>query len=58
MTIERFINQASAGWTTYGTFFEERINAKNAQAQSETPKVEVGMQYTRLRLRDFDATDL
>src|SRR5262245_40167414 len=25
MTTERFINQASAGWTTYGTFFSRRI---------------------------------
>ena len=33
------------------------VPAQNAQAQSETPKVEVGVHYTRLRLRDFDATD-
>ena len=31
--------------------------AQNAQAQSETPKVEFGAQYTLLRLRDFDTTD-
>jgi Outer membrane protein beta-barrel domain len=31
--------------------------AQNAQAQSETPKVEVGAHYTLLRLRDFDTTD-
>src|SRR5262249_29308845 len=32
------------------------VPAQNAQAQShsETPKVEVGVQYTFLRLRDFD----
>jgi hypothetical protein len=32
-------------------------SAQNAQAQSETPKVEVGVHYTMLRLRDFDAND-
>jgi hypothetical protein len=31
--------------------------AQNAQAQSETPKVEIGTHYTLLRLRDFDTTD-
>ncbi|MGH9766064.1 MAG: outer membrane beta-barrel protein [Blastocatellia bacterium] len=31
--------------------------AQNAQAQSETPKVELGAHYTVLRLRDFDTTD-
>jgi hypothetical protein len=34
------------------------VSTQNAQAQSsETPKVEVGVQYTLLRLRDFDTTD-
>ena len=35
------------------------VPAQNAQAQSrsETPKVEVGAQYTFLRLRDFDIND-
>jgi hypothetical protein len=33
------------------------VPAQNAQAQSETPKVEFGAQYTLLRLRDFDTTD-
>lgn len=34
------------------------VTAQNAQAQSsETPKMEVGVQYTLLRLRDFDTTD-
>jgi hypothetical protein len=34
------------------------VTAQNAQAQSsETPKVEVGVHYTLLRLRDFDTTD-
>lgn len=33
-------------------------STQNAQAQSsETPKVEVGVHYTLLRLRDFDTTD-
>jgi outer membrane scaffolding protein for murein synthesis (MipA/OmpV family) len=29
------------------------VSAQNAQAQSETPKVEVGAHYTLLRFRDF-----
>jgi hypothetical protein len=33
------------------------VPAQNAQAQSETPKVEIGAHYTLLRLRDFDVTD-
>jgi hypothetical protein len=33
------------------------VPAQNAQAQSETPKVEIGAHYTLLRLRDFDTTD-
>jgi Outer membrane protein beta-barrel domain len=33
------------------------VPAQNAQAQSETPKVEIGAQYSLLRLRDFDTTD-
>src|SRR5215467_4755570 len=35
------------------------VPAQNAQAQrrSETPKVEVGAQYTLLRFRDFSVTD-
>jgi len=35
------------------------VPTQNAQAQSrsETPKVEVGVQYTLLRFRDFDITD-
>jgi outer membrane protein with beta-barrel domain len=33
------------------------VPAQNAQAQSETPKVEIGAHYTRLRLRDFETTD-
>jgi Outer membrane protein beta-barrel domain len=33
------------------------VPAQNAQAQSETPKVEIGAQYTLLRFRDFDVTD-
>jgi Outer membrane protein beta-barrel domain len=33
------------------------VPAQNAQAQSETPRVEIGLQYSRLSLRDFDATD-
>jgi hypothetical protein len=34
------------------------VTAQNAQAQSsETPKMEIGVQYTLLRLRDFDTTD-
>ena len=33
------------------------VPAQNAQAQSETPKVEVGAHYTLLRFRDFDITD-
>lgn len=31
--------------------------AQNANAQSETPKIELGAHYTVLRLRDFDTTD-
>ena len=33
------------------------VPAQNAQAQSETPKVEIGAHYTLLRFRDFDITD-
>jgi len=33
------------------------VPAQNAQAQTETPKVEIGAQYTLLRFRDFDITD-
>jgi hypothetical protein len=33
------------------------VPAQNAQAQSETPKVEIGAHYTLLRLRDLDTTD-
>jgi hypothetical protein len=33
------------------------VSAQNAQAQSEAPKVEIGVHYTLLRLRDFDTTD-
>jgi hypothetical protein len=33
------------------------VPAQNAQAQSETPKVEIGAHYTFLRLRDFDTND-
>ena len=35
------------------------VPSQNAQAQarSETPKVEIGAQYTLLRFRDFDITD-
>src|SRR5215510_5207707 len=33
------------------------VPAQNAQAQSETPRVEIGLQYSRLSLHDFDATD-
>jgi outer membrane protein with beta-barrel domain len=33
------------------------VPTENAQAQSETPKVEVGAHYTLLRFRDFDITD-
>src|SRR5262245_56931704 len=33
------------------------VPAQNAQAQSETPKVEIGAHYTLLRLGDFDTTD-
>jgi len=33
------------------------VPAQNAQAQSETPRVEFGAHYTLLRLRDFDTTD-
>ena len=33
------------------------VPAQNAQAQSETPRVEFGVHYSRLSLRDFDATD-
>lgn len=33
------------------------VPAQNAQAQSETPRVEVGAHYTRLSLRDFGTTD-
>ena len=33
------------------------VPAQNAQAQSETPKVEIGAQYTLLRFRDFSITD-
>ncbi|HEX5085581.1 MAG TPA: outer membrane beta-barrel protein [Blastocatellia bacterium] len=34
------------------------VTAQNAKAQSsETPKMEIGVQYTLLRLRDFDTTD-
>ncbi len=33
------------------------VPAQNAQAQSETPKVEIGAHYTLLRFRDFDVTD-
>jgi hypothetical protein len=33
------------------------VTAQDARAQSETPKVELGAQYTVLRLRDFDTTD-
>jgi hypothetical protein len=33
------------------------VPAQNAQAQTETPKVEIGAQYTLLRFRDFDVTD-
>jgi len=33
------------------------VPAQNAQAQSETPKVEIGLHYTHLRLRDFGTAD-
>src|SRR6266542_92427 len=33
------------------------VSAQNVQAQSEAPRVEFGVHYSRLRLRDFDATD-
>jgi hypothetical protein len=33
------------------------VPAQNAQAQSETPKVEIGAHYTLLRFRDFGVTD-
>ena len=33
------------------------VPAQNAQAQSETPRVEFGVHYSRLSLRNFDATD-
>jgi hypothetical protein len=33
------------------------VPSQNAQAQSETPKVEIGAQYTLLRFRDFSITD-
>jgi len=33
------------------------VPAQNAHAQSETPRVEFGVQYSRLSLRNFDATD-
>jgi hypothetical protein len=33
------------------------VPTQNAQAQSETPKVEIGAHYTFLRLRDFDTND-
>jgi hypothetical protein len=33
------------------------VPAQNAQAQSETPRVEFGVHYSRLSLHDFDATD-
>jgi hypothetical protein len=33
------------------------VPAQNAQAQSETPKVEIGMHYSHLRLRDFGTGD-
>jgi hypothetical protein len=33
------------------------VSTQNAQAQSETPKVEIGAQYTLLRFRDFSITD-
>jgi len=33
------------------------VPAQNAQAQSETPKVEIGAHYTLLRFRDFSVTD-
>ena len=33
------------------------VPAQNAQAQSETPKVEIGVHYTLLRFRDFSVTD-
>jgi len=33
------------------------VPTQNAQAQSETPKVEIGVHYTLLRFRDFSVTD-
>jgi hypothetical protein len=33
------------------------VPAQDAQAQSETPRVEFGVHYSRLSLHDFDATD-
>ena len=33
------------------------VPTQNAQAQSETPKVEIGAHYTLLRFRDFSVTD-
>jgi hypothetical protein len=33
------------------------VPAQNAQAQSETPRVEFGLHYSMLRLRNFDAND-
>ncbi len=33
------------------------VPAQNAQAQSETPKVEIGAHYTHLRLPDFETGD-
>jgi hypothetical protein len=33
------------------------VPTQNAQAQSETPKVEIGAHYTLLRFRDFGVTD-
>ena len=33
------------------------VPAQNAQAQSETPRIEFGVHYSMLRLHDFDATD-
>jgi hypothetical protein len=33
------------------------VPTQNAQAQTETPKVEIGAHYTLLRFRDFDVTD-
>src|SRR5262245_59744418 len=57
MITKRFINQASAGWTTYGTFFLRSRSCRN-ERRPETMKIDRIYKIYRMRRKKISPVNL